>query len=94
LKNIRKGESTITNMELDLVNFLLKKVYHCEERLESSRAYLDFSLQNYDKNIDRDIYISGEELNKIMTIFSVISILFLPPATVGGIMGMNVRLPF
>jgi Mg2+ and Co2+ transporter CorA len=51
-------------------------------------------MEKFSRHIDNEMYLSGEELNTIMKIFSVISILFMPPAVVGGIFGMNVRIPW
>jgi Mg2+ and Co2+ transporter CorA len=44
--------------------------------------------------VDCQTFNSANELNEIMKIFSVVSILFLPPATIGGFMGMNVLIPW
>jgi len=38
--------------------------------------------------------VYSKELNRIMLIFSVMAIIFIPPQVIGGIMGMNVRVPF
>ena len=51
-------------------------------------------MEKFSKHIDFEIYQTGEHLNRVMKYFSVISILFMPPATVAGIFGMNVKVPF
>jgi len=54
----------------------------------------ELTMEKFSRHIDNEMYLSGEELNLIMKIFSVISILFMPPAVVGGIFGMNVKVPW
>ena len=53
----------------------------------------ELSIEKFGRHIDNQMFLNSEQLNRIMKIFSVISVLFLPPAVIGGLFGMNVKVP-
>jgi Mg2+ and Co2+ transporter CorA len=54
----------------------------------------ELTMEKFSRHIDCEIYQSGEDLNRVMKYFSVISILFMPPSVVAGVFGMNVKVPY
>ena len=58
------------------------------------KADIDVSIDKHAKFIDIETANQSKRLNEILAIFSLISIACLPATVVGGLFGMNVKVPF
>lgn len=43
--------------------------------------------------VDQSISTSSDELNQIMLVFTVATVLMIPPTVIAGLFGMNVTVP-
>jgi Mg2+ and Co2+ transporter CorA len=58
------------------------------------KADIDVSIDKHAKFIDIETANQSKKLNEILATFSLISIACLPATVVGGLFGMNVKVPF
>ena len=62
--------------------------------VQKSSQTITLALEKFRQQVEHEIGVYNDGLNKIMKIFTVISILFLPQTIIGGLWGMNVSVPF
>lgn len=54
---------------------------------------LDHLDEHLNAMVDQNISTSSDELNQIMLVFTVATVLMIPPTVIAGLFGMNVRVP-
>jgi Mg2+ and Co2+ transporter CorA len=62
--------------------------------MQQVRADIDVSIDKHAKFIDIESANQSKKLSNIMATFSIISIACLPATVIGGLFGMNVKVPF
>ena len=65
-----------------MFKFMIDRILHDNHTIEGAIARIEQTF----------IYFQLE--NKVMTIFSCLAIIFLPPTLISGAFGMNVDIPF
>ena len=73
--------------------FLRGKVYEMRQVMARSCFNIDLAIDKYAQYIDIEMTVATKNVNKIMMIFSFVAIVAMPPQIIGGIMGMNVKVP-
>ena len=73
--------------------FLKSRVNEMRLSMDRALANIDIAIEKYSQNIDIELNRTTERLNKIMLLLSFMTIVFIPPSTIGGLMGMNVKVP-
>jgi Mg2+ and Co2+ transporter CorA len=61
--------------------------------IEESMQLNELSIRVAEIQTEDQEALQSIKLNTIMTVFSVVSLLFMPPVVTGGLFGMNVRVP-
>jgi len=84
----------LTVDEANTLDALISRIYSFESLIKHTEDLADIATSRFEAIIDCHELNSANYLNEIMKIFSVVSILFLPPATIGGFFGMNVLVPW
>lgn len=76
------------------VKFMESRAYELDIIMQEVRADIDVALEKYGRIIDYENTFQSGKLNEIMTFFTLVSISCLPATIVGGLFGMNVKVPF
>jgi len=62
--------------------------------MEEVRSDIDIAIEKYGRIIEYENTSNSAKLNDIMALFTIFSIACLPATIIGGLMGMNVKVPF
>lgn len=76
------------------IRFMESRAYELDVIMQEVRCDIDISIEKYGRIIDYENTYQSAKLNDIMTFFTLFSISCLPASILGGIFGMNVRVPF
>jgi len=79
---------------INKIRFLESRAYELDKIMEKVRADIDVAIEKYGRIIDYESTKNSGRLNDIMALFTLFSISCLPASIVGGLFGMNVRVPF
>ena len=61
--------------------------------MERASFEIDLAIDKYAQYVDIEMTLATKNVNKIMMIFSLVALVVMPPQIIGGIMGMNVKVP-
>ena len=79
---------------INKIRFLESRAYELDNIMEKVRADIDVAIEKYGRIIDYENTKNSGKLNAIMALFTLFSISCLPASIIGGLFGMNVRVPF
>ena len=84
----------ITYLCVSKVRFMSSRFEEMRMSLERAQSNIDLALDEIAQRTDITLMHYNEHLNKIMLALTVITIFAIPPTLIGGLMGMNVKVPF
>ena len=95
LKDYTKMKKTklVSYQSMNRILFLKSRVEEMKIMMDRSAHNIDLAVEKYATNIDIELNKRTDSLNDIMMVFTIITIIFVPPQLIGGIMGMNVLVP-
>jgi Mg2+ and Co2+ transporter CorA len=76
------------------IRFMESRAYELNMIMEEVRSDIDIAIEKYGCIIDYTNTSNSNKLNDIMTAFTLISVSCLPATLVGGLFGMNVKVPY
>lgn len=79
---------------INKIRFLESRAYELDILMCQIKADIDVSIDKHAKFIDVELANQSKKLNDIMATFSLLTISCLPFTVIGGLMGMNVKVPF
>ena len=62
--------------------------------MEKAIKIIELALAKYHQHIDSDVQIYNKDLNRVMKIFTFLTITFSPQIVIGCLFGMNVTVPW
>jgi len=79
---------------INKIRFLESRAYELSKTMEEVRLDIDIAIEKYGRIIEYENTSNSAKLNDIMALFTLFSISCLPATILGGLMGMNVKVPF
>ncbi len=79
---------------INKIRFLESRAYELDKTMEEVRSDIDIAIEKYGRIIEYENTSNSAKLNDIMALFTLFSISCLPATIIGGLMGMNVKVPF
>jgi Mg2+ and Co2+ transporter CorA len=79
---------------INKIRFLESRAYELDNIMQEVRSDIDVAIEKYGRIIDYENTNNSSKLNDIMAFFTLFSISCLPASIIGGLFGMNVRVPF
>lgn len=92
-KRIKKQKDTYTYGALNKIRFMHSRLKEMSLSLERARTNIDVALDQFTQQVDNELMKYNFRLNNIMLTLTFVTIIFMPPGIIGGIMGMNVVVP-
>ena len=86
--------SSLTYETISKITFLQGRCELQQNIMNNSDKLIDIAMEKYSSKLDISITRYNKKLNKILLVFTFITILFLPVGSIGGIMGMNIKVPY
>ena len=76
------------------IRFMESRAYEMDLIMQEVRDDIDIAIEKYGRIIEHENTQESAKLNDIMTFFTIFSISCIPATIVGGLFGMNVKVPF
>ena len=73
--------------------FLTSKAREMKYVMARASFEIELSIEKYAQYIDIEMTAATKNVNKIMMLFTIVTLVVMPPQIIGGIMGMNVLVP-
>jgi Mg2+ and Co2+ transporter CorA len=70
------------------------RAYELDNIMDGVRVDVDIAIEKYGRIIEAENTANSDKLNKIMAVFTLFSISCLPASIIGGLFGMNVKVPY
>lgn len=89
------GQTGLLSFEtITQIRFMESRAYELDLMMDAVRAKIDIAIEKYGRIIDHENTRNSNKLNEIMAVFTLFSISCIPATVVGGLFGMNVKVPF
>jgi len=94
ISKLKKMPKILTYGSRNRIRFMRSRFYEMNQRMEVAATNIDISLEAFSQRTEISLAQYNKRLNKIMLALTLSTICFIPPQVIGGIMGMNVKVPF
>lgn len=88
-----EAKTMMTHSGMSRVRFMQSRLQEMRQGLKTAQKGIQVALSLFDVKNEVNLARNNEQLNRILLVLTLVTVLSMPFSVVGGIMGMNVQVP-